>query len=49
MAAERDDSPVPDNMKGLRLDGKGVVIFGVGQGSGRQATGTPLPAGPTAY
>lgn len=32
-----DDSPVPPYADMLRLDGRGVVVFGAGQGIGRQA------------
>ena len=33
-----DDSPVPDYPSLLRLDGRGFVVVGAGQGIGRQAT-----------
>ncbi len=33
-----DDTPVPDYANLLRLDGRGVVVLGAGQGIGRQAT-----------
>src|ERR1044071_361558 len=33
-----DDSEVPDYPGRLRLDGKGVVVLGAGQGIGRQAS-----------
>src|SRR5205814_919563 len=33
-----DDSPVPDYPGLLRLDGRGFVVVGAGQGIGRQAT-----------
>jgi NAD(P)-dependent dehydrogenase (short-subunit alcohol dehydrogenase family) len=32
-----DDTPVPDYAAQLRLDGRGVVVVGAGQGIGRQA------------
>ncbi|MDG2004717.1 MAG: SDR family oxidoreductase [Novosphingobium sp.] len=32
-----DDTPVPDYTAMLRLDGRGVVVLGAGQGIGRQA------------
>lgn len=31
-----DDTPIPDYARGLRLDGRGYVVLGAGQGMGRQ-------------
>ena len=40
-----DDSPVPDYSGLLRLDGKGAVVVGAGQGIGRQTTHALAQAG----
>ena len=40
-----DDSPVPDYAGLLRLDGKGAVVVGAGQGIGRQTTHALAQAG----
>ena len=40
-----DDSPVPDYPGLLRLDGKGAVVVGAGQGIGRQTTHALAQAG----
>jgi NAD(P)-dependent dehydrogenase (short-subunit alcohol dehydrogenase family) len=40
-----DDTEVPDYPGRLRLDGKGVVVLGAGQGIGRQATHALAQAG----
>ena len=32
-----DDTPVPSYLDQLRLDGRGFVVVGAGQGIGRQA------------
>jgi NAD(P)-dependent dehydrogenase (short-subunit alcohol dehydrogenase family) len=40
-----DDSPVPDYGSLLRLDGKGAVVVGAGQGIGRQTTHALAQAG----
>lgn len=40
-----DDSPVPDYPSLLRLDGRGVVLVGAGQGIGRQAAHALSQAG----
>ncbi|MBX6389138.1 MAG: SDR family oxidoreductase [Frankia sp.] len=32
-----DNTPVPDYANGLRMDGRGIVLLGAGQGIGRQA------------
>src|SRR3954447_23840202 len=40
-----DDSEVPDYPTRLRLDGRGVVVLGAGQGIGRQATHALAQAG----
>ena len=40
-----DDSPVPDYPALLRLDGRGFVVVGAGQGIGRQATHALTQAG----
>jgi NAD(P)-dependent dehydrogenase (short-subunit alcohol dehydrogenase family) len=40
-----DDSPVPDYGGLLRLDGKGAVVVGAGQGIGRQTTHALAQAG----
>jgi NAD(P)-dependent dehydrogenase (short-subunit alcohol dehydrogenase family) len=40
-----DDSPVPDYTGLLRLDGKGAVVVGAGQGIGRQTTHALAQAG----
>jgi len=40
-----DTSPVPDYMAGLRLDGRGMLVFGAGQGIGRQAAHALRQAG----
>src|SRR5437899_5247391 len=40
-----DDSPVPDYPGLLRLDGRGFVVVGAGQGIGRQATHALAQAG----
>jgi len=40
-----DDSPVPDYLGMLRMDGRGVVVIGAGQGIGRQATHALAQAG----
>jgi NAD(P)-dependent dehydrogenase (short-subunit alcohol dehydrogenase family) len=40
-----DDSEVPDYPGLLRLDGKGIVVIGAGQGIGRQATHALAQAG----
>lgn len=40
-----DDSPVPDYPSLLRLDGKGFVLVGAGQGIGRQAAHALAQAG----
>ncbi|MBV8235399.1 MAG: SDR family oxidoreductase [Acidimicrobiia bacterium] len=40
-----DDSPVPDYPGLLRLDGRGFVVVGAGQGIGRQATHSLAQAG----
>jgi NAD(P)-dependent dehydrogenase (short-subunit alcohol dehydrogenase family) len=42
---ERDESPVPDYLGLLRLDGRGVVVLGAGQGIGRQAAHALAAAG----
>lgn len=33
---ETDDTPIPDYANALRLDGRGVMVIGAGQGIGRQ-------------
>jgi NAD(P)-dependent dehydrogenase (short-subunit alcohol dehydrogenase family) len=38
MDLQPDTSPVPDYMSALRLDGRGVIVFGAGQGIGRQVS-----------
>src|SRR5436190_9205063 len=40
-----DDSPVPEYPGLLRLDGRGVVVVGAGQGIGRQTTHALAQAG----
>jgi NAD(P)-dependent dehydrogenase (short-subunit alcohol dehydrogenase family) len=40
-----DDTPVPDYPGLLRLDGRGLVVIGAGQGIGRQATHALASAG----
>src|SRR3954463_11564587 len=40
-----DDSPVPDYPGLLRLDGRGFVVVGAGEGIGRQATHALAQAG----
>ena len=40
-----DTSPVPDYLQRLRLDGKGYVVLGAGQGMGRQTTHALSQAG----
>jgi NAD(P)-dependent dehydrogenase (short-subunit alcohol dehydrogenase family) len=40
-----DTSPVPDYMAALRLDGRGMLVFGAGQGIGRQAAHALRQAG----
>ena len=40
-----DTSPVPDYLRMLRLDGKGYVVIGGGQGIGRQAAHALRQAG----
>jgi NAD(P)-dependent dehydrogenase (short-subunit alcohol dehydrogenase family) len=40
-----DDSPVPDYVAQLRLDGRGFVVIGAGQGIGRQAAHALTAAG----
>ncbi len=37
MSGTRDDSPVPSYAALLRLDGKGFIVIGAGQGIGRQS------------
>jgi NAD(P)-dependent dehydrogenase (short-subunit alcohol dehydrogenase family) len=44
-----DDSEVPDYPGKLRLDGKGIVVIGAGQGIGRQATHALAQAGATTF
>jgi len=44
-----DDSDVPDYVGRLRLDGKGVIVIGAGQGIGRQATHALAQAGAKAF
>jgi hypothetical protein len=40
-----DDLPVPDYLGRLRLDGKGFVVIGAGQGMGRQTAHALAQAG----
>ena len=40
-----DDSPIPDYLGLLRLDGRRFVVLGAGQGIGRQATHALAAAG----
>src|SRR5579872_4424156 len=40
-----DDSEVPDYLGMLRLDGRGMVVIGAGQGIGRQACHALAQAG----
>lgn len=44
-----DDSEVPDYPGRLRLDGKGIVVIGAGQGIGRQATHALAQAGASCF
>jgi NAD(P)-dependent dehydrogenase (short-subunit alcohol dehydrogenase family) len=44
-----DDSPVPDYPSLLRLDGRGFVVVGAGQGIGRQATHALAAVGATVF
>ena len=44
-----DDSKVPDYQGRLRLDGRGFVVLGAGQGIGRQATHALAGAGATCF
>jgi len=43
--ADTDASPVPDFTRALRLDGKAVIVFGAGQGIGRQSAHAVKQAG----
>jgi NAD(P)-dependent dehydrogenase (short-subunit alcohol dehydrogenase family) len=44
-----DDSEVPDYLERLRLDGKGIVVIGAGQGIGRQVTHALAQAGASTF
>jgi NAD(P)-dependent dehydrogenase (short-subunit alcohol dehydrogenase family) len=45
LVTRADDTPVPDFPTLLRLDGRGFVVIGAGQGIGRQATHALAAAG----